>query len=100
MDMIREFRDKYSPVQGDLQLQNFLIYANRLQYIQQKMSEWKPETFLELSVRPYKNPLPFYGFWFAIVIGIASILALVATIIQTYATLKELELQIQELNGP
>lgn len=92
MDLIREFRDMYSPVRSDLQLQYFPIYARRLQYIQTKMNQWKPQTITEIAIRPYNDPLSFYGFWFAVVIGVVAILGLGATLAQGYAAFKALGL--------
>ena len=98
MHLIREFRDEWSPIRSDLQLQHFPIYGSRLQCIQRKLNEWRPQSIRELGVRPYKDPLTFYAFWFAFFLGVVSILGLGAGIVQAYATVKALELQIKQMN--
>ena len=88
MDLIREFREECS-IGTALHLQDFPIYAPRLQNIQRRMNEWRPQTIRELAVRPYKDPLNFYAFWFATFIGFISVVSLGATLAQTYAAFRK-----------
>ncbi len=88
MSLIRGFRDFYSPISSDLRLENFPIYGARIQHIQQKMEEWRPRSIRELYIRPYKDPLAYYAFWFAAFIGVVGVLSLGATIAQTVASFK------------
>ena len=90
MDLIRDFRDNYSPVQSEFQLQDFPIYATRLQCIQKKMNSWRPQTLRELAVRPYTDPITFYAFWFAAIVGTVSIIGLGAAIIEALNAMKNL----------
>ena len=95
LDLLIEFRDHLSEVK-DFQLRHFPIFASRLRNIQEKMNNWCPKRFRELAVRPYRDPLAFYAFWFAVLIGCVSVAGLGATLAQNYAAFKGLELQRQQ----
>lgn len=97
IQLIRDFRDEWSPVRTDLQLQHFHIYGTRLQCIQKKLNEWRPQSIKDLGVRPYRDPLTYYAFWFAVFLGVVSVLGLIAGIVQAYSTVKSLELQIVQM---
>lgn len=98
MDLIQDFSKVYSSVHTDFRLQDFPLYGSRLQNVQRKMNEWRPQTITELAVRPYQDPLTFYAFWFATFFGTVSILGLGASIVQAVVGIKSLHLQMQQMN--
>jgi hypothetical protein len=88
MEILRDFRTRFSLVNNSLGLEEFPIYASRLQHIQRKMNEWRARNLRELIVRPYKDPISFYAFWFSLVIGVMGLLGLAASFVQVYAIYK------------
>jgi hypothetical protein len=88
VDIIQTFQARYAPSHADFGLHHFPIYGSRLRYIIKKMDDWRPQSILQLAVRPYNDPLSFYAFWFATIIGIVSVLGLGATLAQTFAAFK------------
>jgi len=57
-------------------LEDFLFLRPRLYELQREMIEWRPQKVGDLLRRRYKDPLTWYGFWFATVIGSIGILSL------------------------
>jgi hypothetical protein len=64
-------------------LEDFHLLRPRLSELQREMNEWRPQTIGDLFKRGYKDPLTWYGFWFAAFVGIIGILSLGVSIAQT-----------------
>jgi hypothetical protein len=93
MDILSDYRDRWSATDGPLQLTDFPIFGTRLQYIRQRMAEWRPVTFGEIFQRRYYDPLTYYAFLFATMIGLIGFVQLVLNVVQVY-------LAVKSLNGP
>lgn len=57
-------------------LEDFVLLRPRLFELQREMNEWRPQRMKDLFRRGYKDPLTWYGFWFATIIGSIGILSL------------------------
>jgi hypothetical protein len=75
---------------SERQLQRFNIYGSRLLEVHERMNEWRPQQLRDLWVRPYRDPVAFYAFWFAAFIGVFTVLSVGLSVAQTYATFKAL----------
>lgn len=57
-------------------LEDFVLLRPRLFELQKEMNDWRPQQMGDLFRRGYKDPLTWYGFWFAAIIGSIGILSL------------------------
>ena len=64
-------------------LEDFCLLRPRLYELQKEMNEWRPQALRDLLKRGYKDPLTWYGFWFAAIVGSLGILSLGVSITQT-----------------
>ena len=64
-------------------LEDFNLLRPRLHELQREMNEWRPQRFGDLFKRGYKDPLTWYGFWFAVTVGVIGVLSLGVSIAQT-----------------
>ena len=70
-------------------LEDFVLLRPRLFELQREMNEWRPQRMKDLFRRGYKDPLTWYGFWFAAIIGSIGILSLgisITSLIQQFET--------------
>jgi hypothetical protein len=71
LNMLEDFNENCS--EPSLQLADFPIFGTRLQHIHQRMVDWRPLRVSELWKKPYRDPLPYFGFWFAAFIGVVGL---------------------------
>ena len=74
MDLVQDYCKNWS--EHSLQITDFPIYGSRLQHIHQRMVDWRALVIRDVRFRPYRDPLSYYAFWFAIFIGLIGILGL------------------------
>ena len=64
-------------------LEDFVLLRPRLFELQREMNDWRPQKVADLFKRGYKDPLTWYGFWFATIVGSLGILSVTISIMQT-----------------
>jgi hypothetical protein len=80
LNVLRDFGE--SCPEPFLQLADFPIFGTRLKHIHQRMIDWRPLRVSELWKRPYRDPLPYFGFWFAAFIGVVGFIGVLLNIVQ------------------
>lgn len=87
--VLHEFSRSYTVAEGSsLEYEDFPIYAKRLRNILDRMNDWRPQTYQELAIRPYNDPLTYHAFWFSGYLAIFTIISLATSIAQTYGQFK------------
>lgn len=74
VELVRDYCKNWSA--ESLQITDFAIYGSRLQHIHQSMIDWRALVLRDLRFRPYRDPLSYYAFWFAVFLGSIGILGL------------------------
>jgi hypothetical protein len=62
--------------------EDFVLLRPRLWELRQEMEDWRPQRVRDLFQRGYRDPLTWYGFWFATIVGTLGILSLGVSIAQ------------------
>lgn len=81
MGIVNDYRDHWSGGISSAHISDFPIYASRLEYIHQRMIDWRPLRLLDLRHLPYRDPLSYYTFGFAILFGFLGVVSLIVTIV-------------------
>lgn len=64
-------------------LEDFVLMRPRLSELHREMNDWRPQGVGDLFRRGYKDPLTWYGFIFAVFVGLIGIMSLAVSIVQT-----------------
>jgi hypothetical protein len=80
-ELIRDYQKHWSESIDAVHISDFPIYGTRLATIHTRMTDWRPlKVRHAFFVRPYRDTLPFYVFWFGIFIGVVGIVGLAMNI--------------------
>ena len=74
LKLVKDYCKNWS--EHSLQITDFPIYGSRLQHIYQRMVDWRALVIRDVRFRPYHDPLSYYAFWFAVIIGSIGFLGL------------------------
>ena len=50
------------------------------------MVDWRALVIRDVRFRPYRDPLPYYAFWFAVIIGLMALIGLLLNAAQLVAS--------------
>src|SRR5438876_10189856 len=90
IDIIRDYRERWSGGISAVHISDFPIYGTRLQSIHQRMTDWRPlRPDHALRFRPYRDSLPFYAFRFALFLGFLAVVGSILNIIDTAKGLRQ-----------
>jgi len=62
--------------------EDFTLLRPRLWELRQEMNDWRPQRVRDLFRRGYRDPLTWYGFWFAAIVGTLGTLSLGVSVAQ------------------
>src|SRR5579859_8059677 len=76
MDIVNDYRDRWSGGIESVDISDFPIYGKRLQMVHQRMTDWRALSFRGLFRRHYRDLTPYYGFILAMTLGLFGVVGL------------------------
>ena len=83
IEIIKSYQESWSYDVSTLQISDFPIYGSRLESINQRMASWRPSHPFDLRHLPYRDTVPYYAFWFAMLFSILGMASLGLNILQS-----------------
>ena len=81
MKIVRDYGVHWSGGISSAHISDFPIYASRLEYIHQRMTDWRPLNVFHLRHQPYRDPVAYYALVIAVLFGVSSIASLAVSIV-------------------
>jgi len=81
MNIVHDYRDHWSGGISSAHVSDFPIYASRLEYIHQRMTDWRPLHIFDLRHLPYRDPVGYYALVIAMLFGVLSVASLIVSIV-------------------